>query len=171
KGVFLREDTIRAIYKEGYKTLDTDEMIPESMRFSEMTLNAMLTPENKKFRKLVLSVLKAENITLMEYNWRSELAAICSEESSTSAFIYIGNQESFPEFFEMNMIDIKDSYTLLSLTEREAQAKEESQQLLYVMKANSDLNSQEDKLQNSLLIYRSQSLLRTTQEVLFGCEP
>ncbi|MFM6927904.1 MAG: hypothetical protein ACKOX6_05530, partial [Bdellovibrio sp.] len=46
KGVFLREDTIRAIYKEGYKTLDTDEMIPESMRFSEMTLNAMLTPEN-----------------------------------------------------------------------------------------------------------------------------
>lgn len=170
KGVYLHQDTIRAIYKEGYKTLDTGDVIPESMRFSEMTLNAMLTPENRQFRKLVLSVLKAENIMLMEYNWRSELAAICGEESSTSAFIYIGNQEIFPEFSEISLVDIKDSYSLPSLSERETQAKYDSQQLLYAMKANSYLSSQEDKLKNSLQIYKTQSSLRTTQEALFGCE-
>lgn len=171
KGVSLRQDTIRAIYKEGYKTLDAGEVIPESMRFSEITLKAMLTPENIKFRKLVLSVLKAENITLMEYNWRSELLSICGEDSSTSAFLYIGNQEQFPEFSEINLVDVKEAYTLPYLSVRETQAKEESLRLLDVLKANSTLESSEDKLRNSLQIYRDHSSLKATQDALFGCAP
>lgn len=156
KGLYISKKTVRALYKEGYKTLLNGDEMPESMRFSEMNLNSMLTPENQKFRALVLQVLKAENIMLMEYEWKSELATVCREDSSSSAFVYIGTAKDLPEFTSVVLADVKDLYSLSQLTNQESLAKYDSQSLLRLMTNNGVANSPED---------RSPKVLSS----LFGC--
>jgi len=145
KGLHISQNTVRALYKEGYKTLHAGDEMPESMRFSEMNLNSMLTPENKKFRALVLQVLKAENIMLMEYEWKSELATVCQDDSSTSAFVYVGAAKDLPEFTSVVMADVKELYSLSQLTNQETLAKQDSQTLLRLMENNGIANSPKDR--------------------------
>lgn len=171
QGVFLRQDTIQALYAEGYKTREPGETLPESMRFSDTTLNAMLTPENRLFRQLVLQTLRAENVMLMEYNWRSELASICGEDSSTSAFVYVGTNEELPEFSAVEFVDVKNAYDLQRLSRRERIIKKEIQQLLSVMKMNADLDSREEQIRNQHAIYKNESHIKAVLETLFGCTP
>lgn len=168
KGVFFKTDTIAALYKEGYKTREPGEALPESMRFSELSLNAMLSPENRSFRELILHALKAENIMLMEYNWRSELTAVCGEDSSTSAFVYVGTREDLPEFSAAEFVDVKNSHSL-KLSNHERVTKEEVQKLLYVMRLNTDLEAREEKVRNELSVYQSEAHIKEVLGSLFGC--
>lgn len=171
KGVLIKGDTVRALYSEGILKKYPDDIIPESMKFTERNLNSMLSTDNKKFRAVILQVLKAERITLFEYNWRSSLELICNDNSSKSAFIYIGSDETMPEFSDTTLVDIKSLLTLKSISPHEAQVKSETNKLVELLKLNdvaTDLNTQ---IINATTTYGSFKKLHQRQESLFGCEP
>lgn len=171
RGVYLQSDTVKAIYAEHHLTADPGFEIPDSMRISEMTLNTILRPENARFRSLLQRALKAENIMMAEYLWRSDLDVICGEESLQTAFVYIGTDPTLPEFSSVEMADVKQAYPSLSLTRSEQIASIEAQKLITLIRVNQDAGSHQEKVQNALSIYKSEQSLHKTLGTLHGCSP
>lgn len=169
RGIQLQNDTIQAIYKQGFLTADPDYGIPESFRVSEMTLNMILRPGNEKFRQLFQRALQLQNITLVEYFWRSDLEAICGENSNQTAFVYIGTNPQMPEFTFVEMADVKRVYPQLQLTAREYEATVTSMKLIQLIHQNFDLNLAQDRIQNAVNIFRSERAAEQMLQSLHGC--
>ncbi len=170
RGVNLNSDTVQAIYKGGYLSIDPSNGIPESMRISELTLQMILQPGNEKFRALVQAALKAENITMAEYSWRSDLDSICAQGSSQAAFVYIGTDVNLPEFSSVEMADVKRVYPEMKMTQKEYVATVESMKMIKLIKMNYDLDSDEARNQNALSIYKNAGAIHQALDSIYGCE-
>ncbi|UXR64215.1 hypothetical protein EZJ49_14200 [Bdellovibrio bacteriovorus] len=169
RGIYLQADTVKAIYDEHHLTADADYGIPDSMRISEMTLNMILQPENARFRLLLQKTLKAENIMMAEYIWRSDLDAVCGEDSLQTAFVYIGTDPQLPEFSSVEMADVKQAYPAVTLTAPEKTASLEAQKLISLIRVNQNAGAYAEKVQNALSIYKSEQSLHQALGALHGC--
>lgn len=169
RGVYLQADTVKAIYDEHHLTAEPGSEVPDSMRISEMTLNTILRPENARFRVLLQKALKAENIMMAEYIWRSDLDVICGEDSPQTAFVYIGTDQNLPEFSSVEMADVKQAYPSVPLTASEKVASVEAQKLITLIRVNQEADSHTEKVQNALSIYKTEQSLQQALGTLHGC--
>lgn len=171
RGLYLSEDTVKAIYQEGHLMADPDNGVPDSMRISEMTLAMILQPENARFRLLLQKALKRENIMMAEYVWRSDLDVVCGEESLQTAFVYIGTDPTLPEFSSVEMADVKQAYAGIPMTAKELKASQDAQKLKTLIQINQQATSANQMVENALAIYKSENEFKNVVGRLHGCRP
>lgn len=97
KGIALSKETRELLVEEkiiSEEQLNTGEkQLGLSRAFSADTLKNFVREENKAFRELVSEIFSRNQIALVEYSWKSNLAGFCKKDSQ-SAFVLVGLKPS-----------------------------------------------------------------------------
>lgn len=94
QNIFIQPDTLVALEKEGYvdsratQDLFRKEKVKNPVFFRD-TLRDMTNPKYRSFRALIQRIFSAQNIQLIEYNWKTSLEGFCRKHTQ-SAFNFIG---------------------------------------------------------------------------------
>lgn len=101
--IILQPDTLEALKLEGINIntpapgpndhVETKEpaTLLEGGRFSRDTVRYMARPGAEAFRKLINTIFKDHQISLIQYSWQSSASYFCGSKSKSTALVWIGD--------------------------------------------------------------------------------